>query len=307
MEGVFAKLAEVLPKLRTQFGLIGLIVLVGGVAATRSLAPANVPAQLVSGLVGVNLVVFGQVFYFLRAVPAQRRAALVIWLFAIFCITTLSALGATIYFVGQDRLSVTGIYLAGERDDRQTPTNTIDDLVMTWSHRGTSEDLKVTLVGIPDGKRIVVGSVAAADHTVRVPAAVAQPLWPEPSPGERFQVRVELQGTTRSFSSTPVEVRTGLLVMCFLNGQTVTVSSMRNPQHMVSHAFEARIIASPRTGTAGPMSVLVKTTNGTGQATFPAGFDPDPTSLRCAYLGSVPAALVRYQNLGAVLPSVGRP
>lgn len=295
--GLFAKLVEVLPRLRTQFGMIGLIVVVGGIVATHSLAPASLPAQLAAGLVGVNFLVFGQVFYFLRSVPAQRRAGLVVGLFAIFCLTTVSALGAAVYLVQADRLVISGLAVAGANGEQPSPPNTIDDLVLSWTHQGADEDLQVAIVGLPSGQRIPIGAAAAGDHRLRIPAEVLRPLWPSPTLGDRYQIRVELQGAGRSFASRPLEVQTALLVMYFLADHTVTVASMKNPQQLLNHTFEAKVLAWPTRNGGGPQSVTILATNGKGKAQFPQDFDPDPSTLRCVYIGSVPQSLVRVRNL----------
>lgn len=295
---VFEKLAQALPQLRSQFGLIGLIVTVGGFIATRQVAPDSLPAQIAAAAGGVNIVVFGQVFYFLNLIPPRERARFIVVLFVIFCVSTFLLLGTAIGLASQQRLRLSDVSLTGWHRGGEVAATTLDDLAVTWAHDGQDEDLQLTVVNPQNGARVGPFSVKASDHQLRIPQGDLQPLWPLPRLGKVYSVRIQLQSRSRSLSFGPLDVAAGLLVMYFFDEGTLTVASMRTPNQIVEHDFNARCIAWPRSGQQpDPASVSIDVSQGKGKVKFPVGFIPDLDSLKCVYLGSYAQQLVRYKNL----------
>lgn len=96
---MFESLIKALPRLRNQFGLVGFIVAIGAFVAVRTIAPGSIHAQISAGSIGVCFIIFGQVFYFLKDIPEDDRAKLIIRMFIIFCVFTLSLIAATAYFI----------------------------------------------------------------------------------------------------------------------------------------------------------------------------------------------------------------
>lgn len=75
---VFEKLVEVLPRIKTKIQLIGLIVIVGGVITTRSLAPEQLPVAFIIGGVGILFVAYAQIFPSLKDFPENQRVFLIL-------------------------------------------------------------------------------------------------------------------------------------------------------------------------------------------------------------------------------------
>ena len=299
---MFEKLAIVLPRLRNQFGFLGLLVLVVGIIATRLAAPTVLPAQIAAGGAGVNILIFGQVFYFLRLIPAKDRARFILSLFVVFCVTTLALLGVAAYLATAHRLKISSVSLSGwSRSGETTMPNTVDDAQVLWSHAGTATDMMVSLIRVPDNHRVSLGPIDAADHRLVVPAAQLQRLWPRPQLSETYRVRVEFQSGNELLAFGPFDVRMALRLKYYLDDHTVTVAAVCCPDGgVLAHDFEARVVAEPMhasPSTPPAVHVVIHAHGGKGSAVFPSTFDPDPASLKCVYLGTYPQSLVRYENL----------
>ena len=128
MDQFFKNLANILPKLRNQFGLIGLIVAVGGFVVSRQLAPESLVTQLAAGSVGITLIIFGQVFYYLRQIPDAQRGTLIIVLFLTFCIFMIIQLVIATIFMTKSR--------------NRIPDNSISFKIPEgWVFRNTAEEI----------------------------------------------------------------------------------------------------------------------------------------------------------------------
>lgn len=133
-------LAKILPEVRTQIQLVGFIVLVAGVVATRVAVPKSVTAQVAAGSIGLLFIVFGLILAKLDRFPPEQRMRLVLILFPTGCIFVLSLLSVAIWaavsnpksatisgiVVGEDEVPVPGAIISidgiPEIND-ETPTN----------------------------------------------------------------------------------------------------------------------------------------------------------------------------------------
>jgi hypothetical protein len=82
--GFWKNLASLLPQIRTQLQVTGLIAVVGGFIATHALAPDQILIQIAGGAIGVLFLFFGQWFRSLKDYPEEKRVRLTLWLFALF-------------------------------------------------------------------------------------------------------------------------------------------------------------------------------------------------------------------------------
>jgi len=92
-------LAEILPRLKKPFQLVGLIMLIAGGVATRAVEPKAVQVTICAGAIGVLFIVFGQVFSAIPSFPAASRVRLILSLFSIFVVFVLALIGLTGYFL----------------------------------------------------------------------------------------------------------------------------------------------------------------------------------------------------------------
>ncbi len=97
MEGFFMRIANALPKLKTRIQLTGVIILVGGIIATRAIAPDQTLPTVYVGAIGILFIVFGQVFPYLRTFPEKDRANLLVKLFLIFSLLILGLVALLIF------------------------------------------------------------------------------------------------------------------------------------------------------------------------------------------------------------------
>jgi uncharacterized protein YjbI with pentapeptide repeats len=95
------QLARVLPKLKTQLQLTGFIVLIVGVVATRVVAPDQIHAQISAGAIGIVILVFAQIFRYLKDFPLEERVRLILVLFIAFIVFILALVGMTGYFISR--------------------------------------------------------------------------------------------------------------------------------------------------------------------------------------------------------------
>ena len=105
-------LARTLPSIRTTLALSGFVVATAAVLIVRLVSPGNTTAMLTAGSIGISLVVFGQVFHFLRDFPRNQRALVFIATFLIFVVLIISMTIITITLLQQPSLEIT----VGESD-----------------------------------------------------------------------------------------------------------------------------------------------------------------------------------------------
>lgn len=292
------RLVNILPKLRNQFGLIGLIVMVGAFVATRQIAPGSLNAQISAGGIGVTIVVFGQIFYFLKDIPARDRARLIMLMFLMFCAFIVALIASTAYFAAAAVTSISSVTLRADTNDGPGP-NTLDELVLRWAHDGPDGDLDVAIARTESDANSGPYRVRAADHVLHLSARDLKQLWAHPELNTSYSVRVAFQGKDRVQRFGPYEVRVALRIMFFYEGGRLTVASLADERNLVAHDFTAKCLAWPERANAasGPQSVEIRAVGGKGVGLFAHGFVADPATIKCAYLGPYPADLVRYQNV----------
>ncbi|MGE0260297.1 MAG: hypothetical protein AB7T18_16260 [Alphaproteobacteria bacterium] len=96
---LFARLSNTLQKLKTPIQIFGLLIIVGGIIAYRTVPPEYVRGVFAAGSMGIFFIIFGQVFSALPSFPDSQRGLVVIMLTLIFSIYTFGALALTAYFV----------------------------------------------------------------------------------------------------------------------------------------------------------------------------------------------------------------
>lgn len=184
--------------------------------------------------------------------------------------------------------------------DASTVANTFDDLKVTWASTGGDGSSVLRLVNTATPSLSVDHPVRVSDHVARLEATTLRRLWPDPELGAPTAIRIEFLGEGETTPFGPFDVQTALEIMYFVQGTKVTVAAMNGQNKMVSHSFASKCVAWPEKvvqGEASPQSVSLAAENGTASANFASDFQPDPVSLKCAYLGPYPHQLVRYRNL----------
>ncbi len=293
------KLVNILPKLRNQFGLIGLIVMVGAFVATRQIAPGSLNAQISAGGIGVTIIVFGQIFYFLKDIPAKDRVRLIVLMFLMFCAFIVALIASTAYFAAGAVTSISSVTLGADANEG-LGANTLDDLVLRWAHDGPDADLDVGVARTEFEASSGPYRVRAADHVLHVSARDLKQLWPHPELNRSYSIRLAFQGKERVQRFGPYEVRAALRIMFFYEGGRLTVASLADDRNLVQHDFTAKCVGwavSQASAASGPESVEIRAVGGKGVGVFPHGFLADPVTIKCAYLGPYPSDLVRYQNV----------
>jgi hypothetical protein len=178
--------------------------------------------------------------------------------------------------------------------------NTIDDLKVEWVHSGENVPFTIRIINSNAPEFRVTKQIMSAEHTLRVSAMEARILWPKPTLDTKNQVRIEFSNDDGFKAFGPFEVEFALDLLYFLEGNKLTIASMDGQGTLVPHSFEARCVVWPLRAVAGqanPRSVVVRTSVGKAYDAFPVDMEPDPTSLKCVYIGSYPIDLVRYTNL----------
>jgi hypothetical protein len=107
MEAIGDALAKVLPALRTKLQLAGLSVIVVTYLLVHFAKPGNSSAMLTGGAMGVSIIVFAQLFHFLRDFPSQSRASIFLGSFGMFCGLVIALLVATVLLLSKPSMDVT--------------------------------------------------------------------------------------------------------------------------------------------------------------------------------------------------------
>lgn len=87
------RLVEDLRRRRLSVSLVGVLVLISAVISTYRIDPQNIQGQIAGGAIGVIIIIFGQLFYFLDRIPLRDRAKVVLGMF-IICTVLILALTA---------------------------------------------------------------------------------------------------------------------------------------------------------------------------------------------------------------------
>jgi hypothetical protein len=83
-------------KRRLSVSLIGVVVLIGAVVSTYRIDPENLQAQLASGAIGIIVIIFGQLFYFLEKIREKDRAKVLLGMFIICAVLILALTAFTV-------------------------------------------------------------------------------------------------------------------------------------------------------------------------------------------------------------------
>ena len=221
-------------------------------------------------------------------------------LFAIVAmiISLLASLGAYAYLQSRHPAVVSASIASSESGG----ANTVDDLTVSWTHSGENGPFTVSAVDAGNAAMRVTKQVMLSDHALRLDAAELRPLWPHPVPGTPRSLRLEFSGEDGSKTFGPFDVAVAIELTYFLDGREVTVAVTDGQGQLVQHPLEAKCLAWPMSatdGTADPQTLSFASPTGKATASFADDFIPDPSTLKCVYLGTHPTGLVRYRNLHA--------
>jgi hypothetical protein len=101
------QLADVLPKLRIKLQITGLAVMVVTSLLLHFAQPGNTAAMLTGGAIGICIIIFAQLFHFLRDFAESSRAPTFLGSFAMFVLVVLSLLAVTVMLLGRPSMTVT--------------------------------------------------------------------------------------------------------------------------------------------------------------------------------------------------------
>ena len=107
MQSIGDSLVGVLPTLRNKLQITGLTVIVVGGLLIHFAQPGNTAAILTGGGIGVSMIIFAQLFHFLRDFPENARATTFLISFALFCFLNLALLILTIFLLSGPSMTVT--------------------------------------------------------------------------------------------------------------------------------------------------------------------------------------------------------
>ena len=96
---ILTKLITVLPRVRTKIQLTGLVTTAAVALILQLYSPGNIPAILCGGMIGVSIIIFGQLFHFLTHFPKEHRAVVFLVAFGLFCAVIVSLSLAVYGFV----------------------------------------------------------------------------------------------------------------------------------------------------------------------------------------------------------------
>jgi hypothetical protein len=99
-------LSQLLPKIKTKIQLSGLVVGLAFALLVHFAKPGDNVALITAGSVGISLVIFGQLFNFLKDFKADDRPRVFLVAFGLFCLFTLSLLLVTVLLLRKPTLSV---------------------------------------------------------------------------------------------------------------------------------------------------------------------------------------------------------
>jgi hypothetical protein len=99
-------LSQLLPKIKTKIQLSGLAIGLAFALFVHFAKPGDSVALITAGSVGISLVIFGQLFNFLKDFKADDRPKVFLFAFCIFCVFTLSLLLVTVLLLRKPTLSL---------------------------------------------------------------------------------------------------------------------------------------------------------------------------------------------------------
>jgi hypothetical protein len=99
-------LGRILPGIKTTLQLSGLAVGLAFALFVHFAKPGDNIALITAGSVGISLVIFGQLFHFLKDFEQRDRPKVFLWSFAVFCLFTLSLLIITLLLLRKPSMSI---------------------------------------------------------------------------------------------------------------------------------------------------------------------------------------------------------
>ncbi len=100
------KLSRLLPKIKTKLQLSGLALGFAFALSVRFAKPGDNLALITAGSVGISLIIFGQIFHFLKDFSVRDRPKVFLISFALFCVFTLSLLIITGLLLRKPTISI---------------------------------------------------------------------------------------------------------------------------------------------------------------------------------------------------------
>lgn len=99
-------LSQLLPKIKTKIQLSGLAIGLAFALFVHFAKPGDNVALLTAGAVGISLVIFGQIFSFLKDFKEDDRPKVFLVAFTVFCVFTLCLLLVTVFLLRRPTMSV---------------------------------------------------------------------------------------------------------------------------------------------------------------------------------------------------------
>ena len=96
---ILNKFINSLPKLKTPIQLAGFTLIIGSYYGINSISPGNLKAQIAAGIIGIAMIIFGQIPTILNSLPKKDRSKFLERIIIIFCLSLITLSMATIYFV----------------------------------------------------------------------------------------------------------------------------------------------------------------------------------------------------------------
>lgn len=290
---MFAKIVEVIPKLKTTINLIGFIVMIGAFVAVYSVNPENLQAQISAGAIGVTIIVFGQIFHFLNLIPEAQRAIYIVVMFLIFVVFASGLVYLTASLLNQTEIR--SVTLNSIHQGNIISPNTFDDLDVSWNASGADQEIEIRLFDPITNTRSNSYTARSGDQRVMIPASLVSGFWAQSGLRDEYQASVEIGWSNSSARSKVTIVQRALELFYYLENNEVRLYSSFANNRTNDH-FEAKCVVWPKTSSESeiePLSTDVRVTNGGGSSTYIAASDLDPDTLKCVYLGPDISKIVR--------------
>ena len=290
---MFDKFVEVVPKLKTTISLIGFVVMLGAFVAVNAVNPENVQAQISAGAVGVTIIIFGQIFHFLKLIPAAQRAIFVITMFLIFVLFICGLIYLTTTLLS--RTDITNVVLRSTHQGSVVAANTFDDLDVTWNASGSNQEIQIRLFDPITNTRSNSLSAYSGDQRAIIPASLVSDFWAQSGLKDEYQTNVEIGWANATARSKTTLVQRALELFYYLENNEVRLySTFAN--NRTNDNFEAKCVTWPKRSNDGdiePISVDIRVTNGGGTGAYLTANELDPDTLKCVYLGPEIGKIVR--------------
>ncbi|HYR88493.1 MAG TPA: hypothetical protein VE422_30720 [Terriglobia bacterium] len=196
-------------------------------------------------------------------------------------------------------LSLSGWHLESRNEEAKGLAVDLDDLVVSWTADGPSEDLVVQLENIQTGRRTGEFKATSSEQRLTFPFGTYRDLLSNRRNGSVNRVRVIARSLTRVFMSEPVEVRVGITILAVPveEDSALWMSALIDNGAIQGYRFDARLVVWSRKASESPASFGGEVKN--PKAVFPvSNFSQlDWRSAKIAYFGPDDPRLVRTQIL----------